>query len=286
MGKQFEVFDFSEGLVDRIAVSDDGGHYAVNLELSKELNVRKVTTGLVVATAKWHYSGSQRKYVMSTEADGDEVAVTGTSWAFDVPKNHPFGWYDEVHQGLMAATGAKVDIKLRRDLWLFIVDPITRFVLQPSAPVTRISKKGCTAELKLTKTAEGLDWQLEVASLGKKIGKVRLELLRGIGFDPSREILAELDAPGSSAGAMQPYAPEQPYVVLARENFNPAFIQQNVPTLQTKEGWVLCDPGPAPAEGSPGVNVGDAGYRFELVLERSFWSDIRETVPVTPVHPA
>jgi hypothetical protein len=283
MGKQFEIFDFSEGLIDSVEVADNDGHYTVNLELSKELNVRKVTSGLVVATAKWHYSGSQRKYVMSTEADGEEVDVSGTSWTFDVPKRHPFGWYDEVHQGLMAATGAKVDIKLRRDLWLIVIDPITRFALKPSTPVTRISKKGCTVELKLTQTAQGLDWQLEVAQLGKKIRGVRLELLRGVGFDPSREVLAELDAPGSKAGATQPYAPEQPYMVLARENFNPAFAQQNVPCMQATEGWVLCDPGPPPAEGSPGINIGDAGYRFELVLERSFFKDIRETVPVAPV---
>ena len=285
MDKQFQIFDGSEGLVYTANVTDNGDHYGVNLGLTKELNVRSVTSGWVVASAKWHYSGQNKNYGMSTEVDGEQVQVSGTQWSFGVRKTHPIGWYDAQQQGLLAASGAKVDIKMGRDLWLVIVDPIANFILQPSAPATRFSKKGTTADLRLWNTPEGLAWQLDVSEVGKKVRGVRLEFLRGIGLgDPTQDDLATLTEPGSAAGTIRPYAPDHPYVVFARQDINPYNLVGSVPHQQAAKGWILCDPGPPPPEGEGGVNVGKEGYKFQIVIDRVRRRDIRQSVPVAPVY--
>ena len=289
MQKQYHVFNASDGLVTHAVVTDNGDHFGVQLQLSKKPRVRSVTSGWFVATARWHQSGANRLYGLNTQIDGDAVPVSGTSWAFGVRKTHPVGWYDAQNQGFLAATGAKVDIKLGRDLWLLIVDPLAQYILQPTAQTTQLSKKGTKADLNLWNTPEGLAWQLNATALGKKVRAVRLELLRSIGLpdpDPTREVLAALSEPGSFSGTTVPFAPHYRYAFLARGDINPTHLVQSVPFHKATHGWILCDAGPAPPEGSPGINVGSTGYRFEIVVDRAMRRDIRKTVGVTPVYPS
>ena len=284
--KAYQIFNGSDGLVSGAAVTDQGEHFAIDLQLAKEPNLRSVTSGWLISSARWHQSGANRLYGLKTEIDGDDVPVSGTRWAINVRKTHPMGWFDQTHQGLLAASGVKVDIKRRRDLWLVIIDPIAQYMLKPREEAIRLSKKGTTVDLRLWNTPEGLAWQLDLQALGKKQRGVRLEFIRHVNIgEPTREILANLAQPGSNAGTIQPFAPQYPYLFMARKEIAPSSLFQTVPFKKATEGWILCDPGPKPAEGSPGINVGD-GYRLEIVMDRIRHRDIRKPVWLDPVYGA
>ena len=285
MEKTYQIFNGSDGLVTAATVTDKGEHFGIDLQLSQEPKFRSVTAGWLVSSARWVHSGGNRIYGLTTEIEGDEVPVSGTRWAIDVVKTHPMGWFDSTHQGLLAASGAKVDIKRGRDLWLVVIDPIAQYILKPAEESTRLSKKGTTVDLRLWNTPEGLAWQLDLHVLGKKQRGVRLEFIRHVNLgDPTREVLAQLGQPGSNAGTIQPYAPHYPYLFMARKEISPGHLVQTVPFKQATEGWILCDPGPPPPEGSPGINVG-TGYRLEIVIDRIRRRDIRKAVGLSPVYP-